>query len=648
LHHIFLKDVRTCINLDDKYNLKEYEKLHEQSITQVDKFWGPIAENIHWYKKWDKILDDSNPPFYKWFVGGKTNTCYNAVDRWAKKVPEKPAYIWYSENQNEEIISYGELLIRVNQFASVLQDLGVEKGDRIVIYLPMIPEAAVAMLACVRIGAIHSVVFAGFSVHSLAVRIDDSKPKVLLCADSGLRSGSKTDLKKIVDNALDSATYKIPYVIVVDRKLVKHNMKKGRDFYWNELIRKKRTNIFVEPEQVWSTDPSYILYTSGTTGIPKGVVRDTGGHMVALHYSMKSIYNTEENDVFFATSDIGWVVGHSYIIYAPLFIGCTSIIYEGTPIYPDPSAWFKIIQKFKVNTVFSAPTAFRILRKYDPKYITDNDLSSLRTIYLAGEPLDKPTYEWMHDTLGDRITIIDNYWQTETGWPILANPYGITPLPIKPGSPTKPVWGWNLMVVDYEGNKVEPGTKGYLVAIPPTPPGVLSTIYNDDDRYINSYYEAFKGKLLYSTGDYAIEDEDGYFFVLGRADEVIKVAGHRLGTGEMEAVLNTHPKVAEVSCIGIEDEIKGEVPIAMVVLKQGFEGSDELSNELKNLIRNKIGPVATPKDVYFVEALPKTRSGKVIRRAIRNLAEGKEMGDLSTIENPAIIDDLKAILKDHK
>jgi propionyl-CoA synthetase len=634
--------------LDDKSNLKEYELLHEQSVTQVDKFWGPIAEKVYWYKRWDKILDDSNPPFYKWFVGGKTNTCYNAVDRWAKKNPDKPAYIWYSENQDEKIVTYRELLTRVNQFASVLQDLGVEKGDRIVIYLPMIPEAAIAMLACVRIGAIHSVVFAGFSVHSLAVRIDDSEPKVLICADGGLRSGKETDLKKIVDDALNSATHKVPNVILVDRKLIKHDMKKGRDFYWNELVKKKDDTTYVEPVQVWSRDPSYILYTSGTTGIPKGVVRDTGGHLVALYHSMKSIFNTEENDVFFATSDIGWVVGHSYIIYAPLFIGCTSVIYEGTPIYPDPSAWFKIIQKFKVNTMFSAPTAFRILRKYESKYITDNDLSSLRTIYLAGEPLDKPTYEWMHETLGDRITIIDNYWQTETGWPILANPYGVTPLTIKPGSPTKAAWGWNLLVVDYDGNKVEPGTKGYLVAIPPTPPGVLITVYKDDERYVKSYYNAFKGKLYYATGDYAIEDEDGYFFVLGRADEVIKVAGHRLGTGEMEAILNTHPKVAEVSCIGIEDEIKGEVPIAMIVLKQGFEGSNELQNELKNLIRDKIGPVATPKDIYFVQALPKTRSGKVIRRAIKNLAEGKELGDLSTIENPAIIDNIKDIIKEQK
>jgi propionyl-CoA synthetase len=634
--------------LDYKHNLMEYERLHEQSIKQAGKFWEPIAEAIHWYKKWDKVLDDSNPPFYKWFVGGKTNTCYNAVDRWAIKNPKKPAYIWYSENQSEEILTYGDLLIKVNQFASILQDLGVKKGDRIVIYLPMILEAAIAMLACVRIGAIHSVVFAGFSVHSLAVRIDDSEPKILICADGGLRSGSVTDLKKIVDSALNSATHKVPYVIVVDRKLVNHSMKKGRDLYWNNLIQKKSTSVYIEPEQVWSTDPSYILYTSGTTGIPKGVVRDTGGHLVALHYSMKTIFNTEENDVFFATSDIGWVVGHSYIIYAPLFIGCTSIIYEGTPVYPDPSIWFKIIQKFKVNTMFSAPTAFRILRKYDSKYITNNTLSSLRTIYLAGEPLDKSTYEWMHETLGERITIIDNYWQTETGWPILANPYGIAPLPIKPGSPTKAVWGWALLVVDFEGNKVEPGTKGYLVAIPPTPPGVLLTVYKDDERYMKSYYSAFKGKLYYSTGDYAIEDEDGYFFVLGRADEVIKVAGHRLGTGEMEAVLNTHPKVAEVSCIGVEDEIKGEVPIAMVVLKQGFEGSEELSYELKSLIRNNIGPVATPKEIYFVQALPKTRSGKVIRRAIRNLAEGKDLGDLSTIENPAIIDNIRAIIKDRK
>jgi len=636
------------IKMDHEENLRKYEELHELSIKDPEKFWSPIAENIHWYKKWDKVLDDSNPPFYRWFVGGKTNTCYNAVDRWVEKFPDKPAYIWYSELGKEEIITYKELFKRVNQFSSVLKDLGVKKGDRIVIYLPMIPHAAVAMLASVRIGAIHSVVFAGFSVRSLAVRIDDSEPKVLICADGGVRAGKKVDLKKIVDEALQSTKHKVPHVIVVNRGLVEHEMKKDRDLYWDELMKEKDDNVYIEPEQLDSTDPSYILYTSGTTGVPKGVLRDTGGHLVALYHSMKSIFNTDTDDVFFATSDIGWVVGHSYIIYGPLFKGCTSIIYEGTPIYPDPSIWFKIIGKFKVNTVFSAPTAFRILRKYDEKYITENDLSSLRTIYLAGEPLDKSTYEWMNRVLGENVAIIDNYWQTETGWPILANPYGIAPLKVKPGSPTKPMWGWNLLVVDNEGNEVPKGTKGFLVAIPPTPPGVLLTVYKNDERYVNSYYKAFPDKMYYATGDYAIEDEDGYFFVLGRADEVIKVAGHRLGTGEMEAVLNTHPKIAEVSCIGVADEIKGEVPVAMIVLKEGVTGDEQLRNELKTLIREKIGPVATPKAIYFVDALPKTRSGKVIRRAIKNLVEGKDPGDLSTIEDISVIDKIKEVIQKEK
>jgi propionyl-CoA synthetase len=392
-----------------------------------------------------------------------------------------------------------------------------------------------------------------------------------------------------------------------------------------------------------STDPSYILYTSGTTGMPKGVVRDTGGHLVALYHSMKSIFSTDSGDVYFSTSDVGWVVGHSYIIYAPLFKGCTSIIYEGIPIYPDPSVWFKIISKFKVNTVFSAPTAFRILRKYDEKYIKDNDLSTLRTIYLAGEPLDKPTYEWMKKVLPEKVVVVDNYWQTETGWCILANPYGITPLKIKPGSPTKPAWGWNLLVVDTEGNEVPKGTKGVLVAKPPTPPGVLMTLYKDDDRYVKSYYKGFKDKFYYATGDYAIEDEDGYFYVLGRADEVIKVAGHRLGTGEMEAVISSNPKVAEVAVIGIEDPVKGETPLAMVVLKEGFQGSPEMEIEMKNMIRDQIGPVATPKAVYFLKALPKTRSGKIIRRAIKYLAEGKDPGDLTTLDDPSTIERIKEI-----
>ncbi|MGV9199323.1 MAG: acetate--CoA ligase [Promethearchaeia archaeon] len=627
-------------------NLEKYKKLHQQSLEDPEGFWTPIAENIHWYKRWDQVLDDSNPPFYKWFVGGQTNTCYNAVDRWAEEAPNRNAYIWYSELGKEEKITYKELLTRVNRFASVLKDFGVEKGDRIVIYLPMIPEAAVAMLACVRIGAIHSVVFAGFSVRSLSVRIEDSEPKVVISADGSVRNGKKVDLKSIVDDTLETTEYKVPHNIVVNRGLVDHSMEEGRDVYWEDLIKEKDDDVVVEPEVMNSTDPSYILYTSGTTGKPKGVVRDTGGHLVALYHSMKSIFNTDTGEVYFATSDIGWVVGHSYIIYAPLFKGCTSIIYEGTPVYPEPNAWFKIIERYNVNTVFSAPTAFRILKKYDKKYITDNDLSSLKTVYLAGEPLDKPTYNWMNEVLGEHVAVIDNYWQTETGWPILANPYGITPLKIKPGSPTKPMWGWDLLVVDANGDEVSKGEKGYLVARPPTPPAVLLTVYKNDQRYKDSYYNVFPDHNYYATGDYAIEDEDGYFYVLGRADEVIKVAGHRLGTGEMEAVFTKHKAVAEVCCIGVEDEVKGQVPIAMIVLKKGYEGNSELAGEMKQLVRDQVGPVATPKAIYFVQALPKTRSGKIIRRAIKNLVEGKEPGDLSTIEDPTTIDRIKDMLEE--
>jgi len=635
--------------VSQKANLKKYNELHLLSLKNPDKFWGPVIDNIFWYKKPKKALDDSKPPFYRWFPGGVTNTCYNAVDRWAKKVPDRIAYIWTSETGKEEKLTYKELLLRINKLASVLKDLGVKKGDRVVIYLPMIPHAAVAMLACVRIGAIHSVVFAGFSVTSLGVRIDDSEPKVLITADSGSRAGKVVDLKSIADETLQTTKFKVPHVIVVNRGLVKHKMVSGRDVYWDDLMKKKSDNTFVECEQLESTEPSYILYTSGTTGMPKGAVRDTGGHIVALYHSMKSIYNTDEGEVYFATSDIGWVVGHSYIIYAPLFKGCTSVIYEGTPIWPDPSAWFKIIEKYKVNTVFSAPTAFRILRKYDEKFIKNNNLSSLRAIYLAGEPLDKETYAWLKSVLPTKTAVIDNYWQTETGWPILANPYGIAPLDIKPGSPTKPTWGWNLLVVDAEGTEVPKGSKGVLVAIPPTPPGVLLTVYKDDDRYIKSYYKQFANKFYYATGDYAIEDEDGYFYVLGRADEVIKVAGHRLGTGELESVFITHPKVAEAAVIGIEDSVKGEVPLAYLVLKENFKGDDALEIEMKNLIRDKIGPVATPKAVYFVQTLPKTRSGKIIRRALKNLGEGKDVsGDLSTLDDPTTIQKIKEIIENLK
>ncbi|GAB4305979.1 MAG: propionate--CoA ligase [Promethearchaeota archaeon] len=621
-----------------------YLEAWKLSREKPEEFWGRIAEGIFWYKKWDKVLDDSKAPFYKWFVGGVTNTCYNAVDRWAlgdKK--DQAAYIWESpETGNSRVITYGELYELVNQFAGVLKNSGVGKGDRVVIYLPMIPEAAIAALACVRIGAIHSIVFAGFSVESLAFRIDDAQPKVLICADAGHRAGKPVPLKPIVDKALESAKFKVPLVIVLDRGLVKPNVVEGRDVLWDDVVR-ERGEKEVPCVEVASTDPSYILYTSGTTGKPKGVLRDTGGHLVALYHSMSSIYGCKDDDVYWAASDVGWVVGHSYIIYGPLFMGLTSIIYEGTPIHPDPGVWFRVIEKHKVNCLFTSPTAFRILKKYDEKYIRERDLSSLRTIFLAGEPLDAPTWKWATDVTGG-IPIIDHYWQTETGWAILANPWGVEQVKIKPGSPTFPAWGWDLKVVDPHGKELPPGEKGFLVANPPTPPGVLLTVWGDDERYVGSYYKKFPG-MVYATGDYAIKDEDGYYFVLGRADEVIKVAGHRLGTREIEEAIQSHQAVAEVCTIGIEDATKGQVPVAIVVLKQGFEASAALREELNQIVRKNVGPIASLHDLKFVSKLPKTRSGKIIRRVIKALFEGKDLGDLSTIEDGTSVDEVREAIE---
>ncbi len=620
--------------------MSKYQVAHKLSVEKPEEYWKPVVEKIFWYKKPDRILDASKPPFYKWFVGGITNTCYNAVDRWVEAgKKDQPAYIWVSSEVNkEEIITYGQLLKRVVEFASVLKNSGVNKGDRVIIYLPMIPEACIAALACVRIGAIHSIVFAGFSTESLAIRIDDAKPKVLVCADAGHRAGKPVPLKGIVDEALDRAGFKVPLVVLFDRGLVKPNMVAGRDVFWSDIVAQKGKDK-IECEKVNSTDPSYILYTSGTTGKPKGALRDTGGHIVALYNSMETIYGCKPGEVYWAASDVGWVVGHSYIIYGPLFYGLTSVIYEGTPVYPDPGIWFRIIEKHKVNCMFTSPTAFRVLKKFDEKHILERDLSSLRAIFLAGEPLDAPTWEWA-TKVTKKIPIIDHYWQTESGWAILANPWGVEQVKIKPGSPTFPSWGWNLKVVDQAGKDVPTGEKGFLVAIPPIPPGCLMTVYGDDERYETSYFKQYPG-FFYATGDYAIKDADGYYFVLGRADEVIKVAGHRLGTREIEEAMLAHPAVAEVCTIGIEDKEKGQVPVAMIVLKEGQKPSDALKAEINQIVRKNVGAIASVHEIRFVMKLPKTRSGKIIRRVIKSIFEGKELGDLSTIEDGTSVDEIR-------
>lgn len=623
---------------------ESYNEAHALSLSNPEAFWGREAENLHWYKKPDKILDDSNYPFFRWFVGGKTNLCYNAIDRHALSSKRgTAALIWESpETDQSRVYTYYHLYKEINRFAGVMKNLGVMKGDRVIIYMPMIPEAIIAMLACVRIGAIHSVVFAGFSRESLAGRIDDAKPKLLLTCDAGSRMGKVVKLKEIVDDSLELAKEQVENIIVLNRKLdSKVNLVEGRDLDWENLLETKGMD-FVEPEVMDSTDPSYILYTSGTTGVPKGVLRDTGGYMVALHSTMKHIYDCEpDRDVYFSTSDIGWVVGHSYIVYAPLLLGIPTVLYEGTPIYPNPDAWWRVIEKYGVTVVFSAPTAFRILKKYPEKWIKDRDLSSIRYFFLAGEPTDVPTYEWSKKMMD--VEIIDHYWQTESGSPMLTNTPGIELLPIKPGSPTKSAMGWDFLVIDENGKEVPAGEKGFLVGKYPLPPGNLLTIYGDDERYSKTYWEVYPGRV-YNTGDYAIKDEDGYFWVLGRADEVIKIAGHRLGTREIEEAVSSHDAVAETSCIGVEDPIKGTCVIAFIVIKQDVDPSDEMKKEIIQIVRDNIGSIAAPKVVEVVKMLPKTRSGKIMRRILKGVYESKDLGDLSTIEDGASIEEISSAI----
>jgi propionyl-CoA synthetase len=624
-----------------------YKRVHRTSIQHPEQFWRRAAEHLHWFKEFERVLDDSNPPFYRWFVGGKTNLCYNAVDRHALGTRRgQAAVIWESpETGQSKILTYFQLYREVNRFAGVLKNLGVEVGDRVIIYMPMVVESLVAMLGCTRIGAIHSVVFAGFSVDSLAERIDDAKPKLLITAEAGRRKGKLVDLKGIVDRALATAQFKVQRVIVLNRNLGDFPIEEKRDLPWDRALEELGQDN-VEPVAVDSAHPSYILYTSGTTGKPKGVVRDTGGYMVALHNSMEQIYDVGEGDVYWSTSDIGWVVGHSYIVYGPLLKGIPTVVFEGTPDYPDPGIWWRVAEKYGVTVMFSAPTALRILRKYPPDWITYRDLSSLRYLFLAGEPLDEPTWKWATDALG--TCIIDHYWQTESGWPMLSNMPGIELLPIKPGSPTKPVVGYHLEVVNDDGKGMKPGQKGYLVCHPPLPPGNLLTLWGDDQRYVDSYWGQFPGKSLYTTGDFAIEDKEGYFWVLGRADEVINVAGHRLGTREVEEVLSSHQDVAEVVAVGVRDELKGQAIVAFAVLKEGKEPSEEVKGELVVLVREKIGAVAAPREVHFVGMLPKTRSGKVMRRVIKAVAEGVDIGDISTIEDGASVDEISRAIESFK
>ena len=624
-----------------------YRALYERSIHERDTYWAEQASRIHWHRPFDTVCDVSNPPFVKWFDGGLTNLCHNAVDRHVHDRADQAALVFVStETHTEETISYGQLLVEVERMAAILHGLGVGKGDRVLIYMPMIPQAVIAMLATVRLGAIHSVVFGGFASHALASRIDDATPSVIVTADAGSRGGKVIPYKPLLDEALRQSTHTVPHVLLVDRKLAPAEMDTPRDVdYWD--ARSSVMDAIVPCEWVEATHPSYTLYTSGTTGKPKGVQRDTGGYAVALAASMEQVYCGKPGETFFCASDIGWVVGHSYIVYGPLLTGMTTIIYEGLPIRPDAAIWWSLVEKYKVNVMFSAPTAIRVLKKQDPDCLKRHDLSSLQQLFLAGEPLDEPTAKWIGDAIGKPI--IDNYWQTETGWPILSLARGVDPtLTPRLGSPGFPMPGYQVKLLDDQTGEELTGAnqKGVLTIEGPLPPGCLQTIWGDDQRFVQTYWSTFPGKQVYNTFDWGIRDADGYYFILGRTDDVINVAGHRLGTREIEEAISSHNGVAEVAVVGVADQLKGQVAKAFVVPRDASrvvddEGRKTLEAEIMHTVDQQLGAVARPARVHFVNVLPKTRSGKLLRRAIQAVCEGRDTGDLSTIEDPSALQQLQ-------
>jgi propionyl-CoA synthetase len=627
-----------------------FDDFHRRSIEDRDTFWAEQAKLIDWKDQPRQICDYSRPPFAQWFVGGTTNLCHNAVDRHLRDRADQNALIWVSTETDQEVCyTYAQLHAEVQRMAAILQELGVGKGDRVLIYMPMIAEACFAMLACARIGAIHSVVFGGFASHSLATRIDDASPKAVVSADAGSRGGKGVPYKPLLDEAIRLASHKPTAVLMVNRQLSPYTPVPGRDHDYATL-RQKHLNTQVPCEWVDATHPSYTLYTSGTTGKPKGVQRDTGGYAVALASSMKHIYCGNPGETYFSTSDIGWVVGHSYIIYAPLLTGMATIMYEGTPLRPDAGIWWKLVEQYRVTVMFSAPTAVRVLKKQDPAFLTKYDLSSLRALFLAGEPLDEPTAQWISKAL-DGKPIVDNYWQTETGWPILAICNGVERAPTKFGSPGKAVYGYHIKLLDDQtGAEITtPNTKGVVAIEGPLPPGCLQTVWQDDDRFVKTYWSSVPGKMVYSTFDWAIRDEDGYFFILGRTDDVINVAGHRLGTREIEESIASHPNVAEVAVVGVADQLKGQVAMAFAIAKDASGLDDpaarlKLEGEVMKLVDGQLGAVARPARVLFVTALPKTRSGKLLRRAIQAVCEQRDPGDLTTIEDPTALQQIKDLI----
>ena len=630
--------------------METYKQFHARSINHRAEFWTEQAARIDWVKPFRQVCDFSNPPFAKWFVGGETNLCYNAIDRHLATRAEQNALVWISSEVDQtRTFTYRDLFNEVNRFAAVLRSLGVGKGDRVLIYMPMIPEAVFAMLATVRIGAIHSVVFGGFAAASLAARIDDAKPKVMITADAGSRMGKIIPLKPLTDESIKLSEHPPKHVIIVNRGLDKSMTAiPGRDMDYG-VLRNRHLNDIVPCEWVESSHPSYVLYTSGTTGKPKGVQRDTGGYAVALAASMPHIYACAPGETYFCTSDIGWVVGHSYIIYGPLINGSTTIMYDGVPLRPDPGVWWNIVQRYKVSVMFSSPTAIRVLKKQDISFLTQYDLSSLRYLFLAGEPLDQPTSDWIEKGLG--VAVIDNYWQTETGWPILSAQPGIENTPRKLGSPSFATYGYNLKLKNEEtGEPVAADEKGVLCIVPPLPPGCMTTIWGDDERFVKTYFSQFTDEQVYTTFDWATCDADGYYFIMGRTDDVINVAGHRLGTREIEEAVQNHSNIAEVAVVGVADQLKGQVPVAFAVVKDVSKtATPELAaaheKEIMATVDRELGAIGRPSHVYFVTALPKTRSGKLLRRAIQALCEGRDTGDLTTIEDPSALEQLRLVIK---
>jgi propionyl-CoA synthetase len=628
-----------------EFVMGRYAEVFQRSLADPGGFWGEAAREIDWYRAPTEVLDASNPPFYRWFADGVMNTCFNALDRHVRDGRGGQASLIYDSpvTGTQRTYTYTELLDEVARFAGVLRGLGVDQGDRVIVYMPMIPEALIAMLACARIGAVHSVVFGGFAAAELATRIDDAAPKVVVSASCGIEASRVVAYKPILDRAIDLARHRPERCVILQRPQAVADLIAARDLDWSQAVAEAEPADCVP---VAATDPLYILYTSGTTARPKGVVRDNGGHTVALRWSMANIYDTGPGEVFWAASDVGWVVGHSYIVYAPLLAGCTTVLYEGKPVgTPDAGAFWRVIAEHKVKSMFTAPTAFRAIKKEDPegKLLQEYDLSGFRYLFLAGERLDPETYRWAGQLLG--VPVIDHWWQTETGWAIAADPMGLEPLPTKAGSPTVPMPGYDVRILDVGGAEMEADQTGEIAVRLPLPPGCLPTLWGDDERFVSSYLSQHPG--FYTTGDGGYRDRDGYLYVMGRIDDVINVAGHRLSTGQMEAVLASHPAVAECAVIGVNDDLKGQIPRGFVVLKAGVSSDPALvSAELVQLVRDQIGAVAALRRVDVIAALPKTRSGKILRKTMRGIADGRDEPVPSTIEDPAVLDTLRPVLTD--